>query len=59
MSMPPRRFARNASVAAQDMSDALRAKLDTLDLHGDQIKDELAQTGEVIRRKAHDIGEAA
>ncbi len=44
---------------ASNTSDALRAKLDTLDLHGDQIKDELAKTGEVIRRKAHDIGDAA
>ena len=49
----------NAGVAAQNMSDALAAKLDMLDLHADQIKDELARTGEVIRRKAHDIGEAA
>ena len=38
----------NAGVTASNMSDALRAKLDTLDLHGDQIKDELAKTGEVI-----------
>lgn len=49
----------NAGVAAHNMSDALAAKLDTLDLHADQIKDELAKTGEVIRREAHDIGEAA
>jgi hypothetical protein len=49
----------NAGVAAQYMSDAVGAKLDTLDLHADQIKDELAKTGEVIRRKAQDIGEAA
>jgi osmotically-inducible protein OsmY len=49
----------NAGNAAQNMSDALSAKLDTLDLHGDQIKDELAKTGEVVRREAHDIGEAA
>ena len=52
-------FRTNASAAAENTSDALRAKLDTLDLHGDQIKDELAKTGEVIRRKAHDIGDAA
>ena len=38
---------------------ALRAKMDTLDLHGDPIKSELADTGEIIRRKAHDIGDAA
>ncbi len=49
----------NAGVTAQNMSDAVEAKLDTLDLHADQIKDELAKTGHVIRRKAQDIGEAA
>ncbi len=32
----------NASEAASNVSDALRAKLDTLDLHPDKIKDELA-----------------
>ncbi len=49
----------NAGAAAHNVSDALEAKLDTLDLHADQISDELAKTGEVIRRKAHDIGETA
>jgi len=47
----------NAVAAAENMSDALRAKLDTLDLHGDQIKDELARTGKIVRRKAQDIGD--
>lgn len=47
----------NAAAAAQNMSDALRAKLDTLDLRGDQIKDELARTGKIARRKAQDIGD--
>lgn len=47
----------NAAAAAQNMSDALRAKLDTLDLRGDQIKDELARTGKIVRRKAQDIGD--
>jgi uncharacterized membrane-anchored protein YhcB (DUF1043 family) len=51
-------FRTNAGAAAENTSDALRAKLDTLDLHADQIKDELAKTGEIIRRKAHDVGEA-
>jgi osmotically-inducible protein OsmY len=51
--------ASNVSTTAHSMSDALRAKLDTLDLNGDQIKDELARTGQVIRRKAQDIGDAA
>jgi osmotically-inducible protein OsmY len=49
----------NASVAAHDMSDSLKAKLDTLDLNGDQIKDELSKTGQIIRRKAQDIGDTA
>lgn len=51
--------ASNAAAAAHNMSDALRAKLDTLDLNADQIKDELARTGQVFRRKAEDIGQAA
>jgi osmotically-inducible protein OsmY len=49
----------NASVTAESMSDALKAKLDTLDLNTDQVKDELARTGQVVRRKAQDIGDAA
>lgn len=48
--------ASNASVTAHSMSDALRAKLDTLDLNGGEIKDELARTGQIVRRKAQDIG---
>jgi osmotically-inducible protein OsmY len=46
-----------ASDTAQNMSDAFKAKLDTFDLRSDQIKDELASTGKVFRRKAEDIGE--
>lgn len=52
-------FHTNATAAIKNTSEALRAKLDTLDLNADQIKGELAKTGEVIRHKAHDIGEAA
>lgn len=51
--------ASNASNTAHSMSDALRAKLDTLNLNTDQIKDELAHTGQIVRRKAQDIGAAA
>ena len=51
--------ASNVSNTAHSISDALRAKLDTLDLNAGQIKDELAHTGEVVRHKAHDIGQAA
>jgi len=51
--------ASNASVTAHNVTDAFRAKLDTLDLNGGEIKDELARTGQIVRRKAQDIGEAA
>jgi osmotically-inducible protein OsmY len=51
--------ASNAAVTTHSMADALRDKLDTLDLNTDQIKDELAKTGQVVRRKAQDIGDAA
>ena len=47
----------NATDAAENMSDALRAKLDTLDLHTDQINDELHRTGKIFRSKAQDIGD--
>jgi hypothetical protein len=40
------------------LSDAFKARLEALDLRTDQIKDELARTGKVIRRKAQDFGAA-
>jgi osmotically-inducible protein OsmY len=46
----------SAGEAGKHLSDALKAKLETLDLRSDQIKDELARTGKVVRRKAHDLG---
>ncbi|HEY1718513.1 MAG TPA: BON domain-containing protein [Verrucomicrobiae bacterium] len=46
----------NAGDAAENMSDALRAKLDTLDLHADSIKDELARTGKIVRTKTQNLG---
>lgn len=49
----------NATVTAHSVSAALQATLDTLDLNSGQIKDELARTGQVVRRKADDIGAAA
>ena len=49
----------NASAAAQNMTDALRAKLDTLGLRNDQIKDELTRNGKIFRHKAQDIGDQA
>jgi osmotically-inducible protein OsmY len=47
----------SANDTAGHLSDAFKAKLDALDLRSDQIKDELARTGRVVRRKALDIGE--
>ncbi|MGO8766651.1 MAG: BON domain-containing protein [Limisphaerales bacterium] len=51
--------ASNMMAAALTASDAFRAKLDTLDLHADEIRNELEHSGEVVRRKAHDIGAQA
>jgi len=45
----------SASETAQHLSDALKAKIETLDLRGDQIKDEMARTGKIVRRKAKEI----
>jgi osmotically-inducible protein OsmY len=47
----------SASEAAHNMSDALRAKLETLDLRTDQITAELSRDGKIVRRKAQDIGD--
>jgi len=47
----------SASETAGHLSDALKAKLDALDLRSEQIKDELARTGKIVRRKATDLGE--
>jgi osmotically-inducible protein OsmY len=49
----------NAEDAAHNLSDAMRAKLDTLDLRSDQIRDELAKDGTIVRHKAQDIGDQA
>src|SRR5580692_7831661 len=49
----------NAEDAAHNLGDAMKAKLDTLDLQTDQIKSELANGGQIVRRKAEDIGDKA
>jgi len=46
----------SARDTAQLVSDAMKAKLETLDLGADEIKDELARTGKIVRRKARDLG---
>ena len=51
--------ASNATVTAHSISEALQAKLDTLGLNTSQVSDELNRTGQVVRRKAIDIGDAA
>jgi hyperosmotically inducible periplasmic protein len=45
--------------AATDAKRTLTAKLDALQLRADEIREELKQTGKVVRRKARDVGEAA
>ncbi|MEO6244055.1 MAG: BON domain-containing protein [Opitutaceae bacterium] len=39
--------------------EALRAKLETLDLTPEQIGEELARTGKIVRRRASDLAERA
>jgi hyperosmotically inducible periplasmic protein len=46
-----------AGEMAHHLSDALKAKMQTLELRPNQIKDELARTGKIVRRNAQDIGE--
>jgi hypothetical protein len=59
-----RRFQESAARAreagtetAHQLSDALKAKFETLNLGTDEIKDELARTGKIFRRRAKDFGE--
>ena len=49
----------NATAVAQNVSDALRAKLDTLDLRTDQIKDELTRNGKIVRHNTPEAGDQA
>jgi hypothetical protein len=46
----------SATGTSGSLSDAWKARMDALDLRADQIKDELARTGKVVRRKAEDLG---
>jgi osmotically-inducible protein OsmY len=47
-----------ATEAAHHLSDALKAKFETLDLRSEEIKDEMAKEGKIVRRKAQEIGAA-
>ena len=44
--------------AGKSTRDAIQDKLKVLDLRSDDIKDELARTGQVIRRKSKEAGKA-
>src|SRR5262245_55272176 len=44
--------------AAKSAGDAIQEKLKTLDLRPQDFKDELAKTGQVVRRKAKEAGQA-
>jgi len=44
--------------AAKSASDAVQTKLRVLDLRPQDIKDDLAHSGQVVRRKARDAGKA-
>ena len=45
----------DAGNAVHNLSEAFKAKLETLDLRADQIKDEMARSGKIVRRKAQEI----
>jgi osmotically-inducible protein OsmY len=47
----------SAGEMGRHLSDAFKAKLETLDLRSGQIKDELGRTGKIVRRKARDFGD--
>ena len=44
--------------ATKSARDTIQDKLKVLDLRSDDIKDELARTGQVVRRKAREAGQA-
>lgn len=44
-----------ASDAAHHLSEAFKAELQTLDLRPEEIKDEMARTGKVVRHKAQEV----
>src|ERR1044071_8553629 len=44
--------------SAKSARDVVQKKLKVLDLRPDDIKDDLARTGQVVRRKAREVGKA-
>jgi hyperosmotically inducible protein len=53
-----RKTGEQIDTATKPARDTIQEKLRVLDLRSDDIKDELARTGQVIRRKARDVGNA-
>lgn len=49
--------ANQVASAAKSAGDALQDKLKVLDLRPQDVKDELARTGQVVRRKAKEAGQ--
>ena len=56
---PAVQYVQDATAAAIEQTvDAMRSKFAALHLTGDEIKDDLARTGKVVRRSARDAGAA-
>jgi hyperosmotically inducible protein len=51
------RARESSSDTAHQLSAAFKAKLETLKLNSDSVKDELARSGKIVRSKTPDIGE--
>ena len=51
-------FTNQVENAAKSAGDAIQEKLKALKLSPDDVKDELAKTGQVVRRKAKEAGQA-
>lgn len=49
----------SAQAAGEQAKQALAARLEVLELRAEDIRNELAEKGRIVRRKARDIGEAA
>jgi hyperosmotically inducible protein len=50
--------ANQVATAAKSAGDTIQEKLKALDLRPQDVKDELARTGQVVRRKAKEAGQA-
>src|SRR5712671_6525125 len=52
------RAGSQAESAGRSAKDTIQEKLRSLNLRSDDIKDELARSGQVVRRKAREAGQA-